>query len=176
MTASSTELRKQIEELRRQIAMLPDHTAQIAEMRKVILLSSSVSNFMAYQSVAQAVGAAAFTTVSFQTEVFDDLNEFNAGTYTFVPAAAGTYAFVAGLRGTQGAATDRISVLFVNGSERVRLYQSNTAAGLNTIAAGCSGPVNLAAGDSVQIRYYTTIADTLVTGQANTYFGGWRIK
>ena len=137
-------------------------------------VQSSRSNFMVYQSVGQVIGAGAFTDVTFTTKVFDDLIEVS-GTGVFTPTVTGTYLFSSGFTGTQVVVTNRQLGLFVNGIERVRLQSNNVESGI-PIIAGAVVPVKLTAGDAVTIRYFTGVADTGSSGQAATYFGGYRLK
>lgn len=135
----------------------------------------ATSCFRAYQSSGQAISATTTTIVQFQTEDFDDLGEYSTSTYEFVPGVAGKYIFAAGVFGGQAAATDRLIMLYVNGSERVRMQQTSGDKGQTTIA-GTSGVVSLSASDVVTLRYFTGIAETLTTGSAITYFSGYRVK
>lgn len=146
----------------------------------VALPRSAISNFMAYQSVSQTVNAPVTAIVEFQSKAFDDLSEFNTGTYAFTPKRAGTYVFSAGQHGGAGQ-SNRLLELWVNGAIRVRLQETFAAPVTPTCGftvAGNSGPVELNAGDTVNIyvTYQGSTTDTMVIGQAYTYFGGWRIK
>lgn len=87
-----------------------------------ILASTAISNFRAYQSSAQSISADTWTTVSLQTEEFDDLGEFSTSTYQFVPASTGTYSFAGGVRGTQTTVNIRGLAIYVNGSEIGRAH------------------------------------------------------
>lgn len=140
-----------------------------------ILPGASISNFMAYKSTAQSIVAATITIINFQTKVFDDLTEFNVSTGQFVPLVSGTYVFNAGVHGTTSSVGRRVLYLYVNGVEHVR-FQELSSAGNDSTMAGNSGPVKLTAGDVVATYYQSGIADTISTGQAQTYFGGYRIK
>lgn len=135
----------------------------------------SISNFMVYQAVAQPITAATQTPVTFTSEVFDDNSEYSVASSAFVAGFAGTYVFSAGVIGSQGAATRRQISLYVNGIKRVVMQDSTGNTGLSCLA-GCSGPVQLSAGDTVSISYYSGIAEDTFATQLGTYFGGWRIK
>ena len=135
----------------------------------------SISNFMVYQSVAQAVTATTQTPITFTSEVFDDNSEYSVVTSTFSPIFAGTYVFSAGIFGSQAAATRRQLSLYVNGVVRAIMQDSTGNTGACCLA-GCSAPVNLSAGDLVIISYYSGIAENTAASPTGTYFGGWRIK
>lgn len=146
-----------------------------ADKAKLNTIPGSISNFMVYQSVAQAVPGGAATPLTFTTKLFDDNTEYSIATSQFVPAISGTYVFTACVTGTQGAVTRRQLAVLVNGVQTLILQDSNGNTGACSIV-GCTGPVKLVAGDIVQIAHLTNIADTTVATQSRTYFGGWRIK
>lgn len=133
------------------------------------------SDFRAYRSSAQAIGASAFTTIVFDTQEWDDFAEYNPATGVFTPNVTGRYNFFAGIHGTQVAVAIRLISLFVNGVETVRMQQSDGNTG-NGVIAGASGTVTLTAGDSVTLRYFTTIAENTSTGSATVWFSGFRVK
>ena len=137
-------------------------------------LGITKSNFMVYQSAAQAITAATPTTVLFATKVFDVTTEVSA-TGVFTAGTAGYYMFSAGFTGTQAVATTRYLALYVNGVERARLQGVNGVTGVPCIA-GAVVPIQLAAGNTVTVVYYSALADTGVVGQVNTYFGGYRLQ
>lgn len=183
------ELRKDIEDLKAQFSGTP---AQLAELEKAVnsqaveiamvpglpapsLPLGAVSNFYVYKTALQAIGAAAYTAVNFDTALFDDLGEFNVATGTFTAAHAGFYVFAGGIEGQQGAVTRRILGVFVNAAERVRLQDGTGHTGTCMIG-GASAPIKLAAGDAVRLYYYTGIAENTLFSQQTTYFGGYRIK
>lgn len=146
-----------------------------ADKTKLNSLTGGPTNFMVYQSAAQAIPASTQTLVTFTTKVFDDNSEYSIVTSQFIPALTGTYVFSVGIGGSQVAATSRQVSLFVNGVQRV-VMQEDTGRQGNSVLAGCSGPVKLTAGDIVRISYFTGIAENLTVGQPFTYFGGWSIK
>lgn len=136
---------------------------------------ASRSCFMVYQSVAQAIGAAAWTAVTFGTKVFDTQTEVSAAG-VFTAGQTGYYSFTAGFTGSQVVSVcNRQLALYVNGAERARLQGSAADNGVPIIAGGVS-PVHLTAADTVDIRYFSANADTGTTGQNATYFGGFRLQ
>lgn len=146
-----------------------------ADKTKLDSIAGTTSNFMVYQSVAQAIPAGVITFMTFTTKVFDDTTEYLTGTSQFVAANAGTYVFVTGVTGTQATATYRQVGLYVNGAQRTVMQERSPSIG-GVALCGTSGPTKLAAGDAVRISYFSTLADNTLAGQAITYFGGWRIK
>ena len=142
---------------------------------KVKLDTLGTSDFRAYRSSAQAIGASTFTTIVFDTQEWDDLSEYDPTTGVFSPVATGRYTFFAGIHGTQVAAAIRLISIFVNGTETVRLQQSDANTG-NGLIGGGSGTITLTAGDSVTLRYFTSIAENTSTGSATVWFSGFRVK
>ena len=133
------------------------------------------SDFRAYRSTAQAIGASAFTTIVFDTQEWDDFAEYNPATGVFSPNVTGRYTFFSGIHGTQVAVALRVISLFVNGTETVRMQQTDGDTG-NGAICGASGTVSLTAGDSVTLRYFTSIAENTSTGSATVWFSGFRVK
>lgn len=134
------------------------------------------SCFSAYRSSSQAIAATTFTTIVFNTELFDDLSEYDTATGVFTAQQAGTYNFTASIvAAAMTSPMDRVMALYVNGVERIRMALTRLEPG-NAMLAGTSGPVRLAASDQVTLRYFSGNADTVQASQSMTYFSGWRIK
>ena len=139
-----------------------------------ILPTASKSSSRVTTTVAQAIVAATFTLVQFNTIGFDDLAEFNTATFLWTVKAAGTYIVGGSVYGSQGVATNRIVEVFVNGAEAGYLSQSNSDTGA-TARVG-SALIRLAAGATVGIYYYSALADTLNTSTNATYATLERVK
>lgn len=137
--------------------------------------SGALSNFSAFASATQAIAAATQTLVIFGTKVFDDTTEYSTATSKFVAASAGTYVFFAGIIGTQTTSTRRQISIYVNGAVNCVLQDNQALPGTNVIA-GASGPIKLAAGDQVNVEYFSALADTVAISAAGSYFRGFRLK
>lgn len=139
------------------------------------IVGGATSCFMVYQNSPQAISIGTQTAINYAAVVFDDTSEFSLGLSAFVAANTGTYVFNAGVAGSQTTATRRQVSIYVNGAQRI-VIQDATGNGGNCSMSGTSGPMKLTAGDQVQVRYFTSIAENTSPGQIFTYFGGWRIK
>lgn len=147
-----------------------------ADKAKLDTIPGSISCFLAYKATTgQALSAGVQTVGVFDTKVFDDNVEYSVATSKFTAKVAGTYVFNAGYGGTQVVPTRRQLSLYVNGAVRAVMQDSTADSGVSVLA-GSSGPVRLAAGDTVNAEFFSTLADTTAVGQAITYFSGWRIK
>lgn len=133
------------------------------------------SRFLAYQTGAQAIAASTATVITFNTELFDALAEFNPATGVFTAQETGIYMFSGRVHGTQGVATNRILALNINGSQASRMQQFNSSTG-DGVIAGDSGLVSMTAGDTATLIYFTGQADTTLPGANLVNFSGWRIR
>jgi len=140
-----------------------------------VLPTAAISNFRAYQSTGQSISANTWTAIIFQTKVFDDLVEYDVATGKFTAKVDGTYMFKVGIKGSQTSATNRLIMIYLNGSLYQYIFENPSFTGAIAIFAGTT-PIKLNAGDYAQAYYYTGIAETLTAGQTFTYFGGYRIK
>lgn len=132
------------------------------------------SYFSAYASTGQAAGAGAVLLVICDTQLNDALGEYDPTTGVFTAAATGLYVFHGHVFGTQTTSTNRQLMLYVNGAEVIRMQQLTSSSGASAIG-GTSGLVNLNAGNTVTMRYLSTLADTTATGASATNFSGWRV-
>lgn len=129
--------------------------------------------FHAHPSASQSLSAGVNTRINFGTELFDLANNFSA--HTFTAPAAGYYEFDAAVHFTgNGSTADNGGVeLWVNGVVSRRIAESF---GPRNQISGSSGPLNLAAGDTVQVYAWTDVAATINQFPAMTYFNGRRIS
>jgi len=146
-----------------------------ADKAKLDTIPGSISCFSAYQTSNQTITAATQKVITGYTKLFDDNSELSTTTSAFVPALAGTYVFSGGVCGSQAVVTARLVSIFVNGFQRCTLSNNSATSG-QAVALGTSPPIRLAAGDSVTLVYFSSLADVTTAGQNTTFFGGWRIK
>lgn len=130
--------------------------------------------FNASQSASVSVSTGVATKMLFQTEAVDTLNAYNPATSTFTAPAAGVYQFFASVHGNGSSPTgDFYLDVYVNGAQYRRLQEQS---GTTKALAGASGPMPLAAGDTVTIYYGGNLAVTTNIFASLTWFAGWRIK
>lgn len=136
------------------------------------------SAFFAKQSTGQSISANTTTTVLFQTEDFDLLNEYDPAKGIFTAANAGTYEFGAQVIGTQNstAPTWNLSLAIGGTASHMLSYNGNAISGLNSLWMNRGTVImQLAAGNQVSVQYTTSVADTLNSNGRNTNFWGKRI-
>lgn len=137
-----------------------------------------LSAFSAYQSTGQAISANTNTTVLFQTEEFDITGEYDAATGIFTAAAAGIYEFGAQVLGTQDTTgTTWTLSLIKNAVVHLLDYNGRAISALNGLwVRKGTLLLSLAAGNTVQVRYNVSVADTLNSTARNTVFWGRRVR
>lgn len=128
---------------------------------------SNPYKFNVWRSAAANAGNAAFAQVVFDTKEFDTNSNFATGTYT-VPLS-GFYQFNTSVNISAG--TTFIVSLFKNGSELKRGIQSG-----NATSGGFSAMVQLAAGDTIDIRTFSNAANALTVGQTTVWFSGFLVS
>ena len=79
------------------------------------LLASTGPAFIAYPSAVQTLSTGTWTTLAYNTEVYDTNNNYNTSTYAFTPTVAGYYNFNALVRST-GATTRFYTQFLKNGT------------------------------------------------------------
>ena len=79
------------------------------------LLASTGPAFSAYPSAVQTLSTGTWTTIAFNTEVFDTNSNYDTSTYAFTPTVAGYYNFNAVVRST-GATTRFYTQFLKNGT------------------------------------------------------------
>lgn len=138
---------------------------------------NSRSAFRAYQSAAQTIPSAQLTKVSFQTEDYDNLAEFdNSVNFRFTAKQAGIYLVDCGLMWATAVAGN-ITELFIykNGITVRYLYQDTQAASTAIIMTSGSATLKLGIGDYVEIFTYTSNSLALSALSHTTYFEVTRI-
>lgn len=129
-------------------------------------------SFRAYQSTAQAVAAATFTKVLFQTEDYDTGGNFANSTFT--APTAGVYMFACSIHAALADGERAVAVFYVNGARHTRVFDFSTGFALNGSATG-SALIKLAAADTVDVYVYYSVAEDTVIGTELTHFSGIRI-
>lgn len=120
--------------------------------------SNRISSFRAYQSTAQSLAATTFTKIAYQTEVFDNLGEYDNTTYRFTAKDVGIYSISGSVGWAAGVDGNRLIVsIYLNGTETKRLFDFMMGGANNAVTSG-STILKLAAGDYVEIFGYTANA------------------
>jgi len=140
-------------------------------------LRTGFTNMAAALVGTQALSAAAFTPIIFDTAVYDSQSEYSTSTGIFTAKNSGTYFVSAGLYiGGVGAGTNEVVSVFVNGAEQTRLFQIYIATS-GTAMIGGSSILQLNAGDQVQINGFSSVAGGSVGGAVkDNYFRMVRIQ
>jgi hypothetical protein len=136
-------------------------------------LQAPVPAFGAYQSTLQALAAATYTKLQFQTEEFDTDNCFdNATNYRFTPTTAGYYQLNASMA-LSGASTEGFIQLRKNGST----FKSGNDIGGTTYAVTVSALLYLnGSSDYIEVFGYSGTALNTSASQASTYFNGCLVR
>jgi len=91
------------------------------------MIASNVAStgpaFSATPSADQTLSSATWTTIAFNTEVYDTNSNYNTGTYAFTPTVAGYYNFTAVIR--SDAATTRFYTEFMKNPDGGESYYGN---------------------------------------------------
>lgn len=147
-------------------------TAAYADaLASAINIIQGTRNF-AYQNLAQAMsgGAGGFTALTNFTSIIDMTGNFNTATGLYTVAAAGLYEVTAQILFNTGTTRNNV-VIYRNGAS---LYQSTsgTLASTDVAAVLPRLPVNLLAGDTLQLVAYTGSAgvSTYVSGTTSASF------
>lgn len=125
----------------------------------------AISHVRANTAVAQNIGDSSWVTVQYDTEVYDVLGEYDAGTYTFTATFPGYYLVQAAIifsATTDWGATEYAQLsVYINGvvSSIIAFKTDFSGANIFVFLSG-SATVKLAAGDTVTVRVYQTSGAT----------------
>lgn len=133
--------------------------------------------FHAYATGSTTATAGGWTKVAFAGESFDSNNNFASNTYT--APVTGYYKFDAAVKITVGGAGETyVLALYKNNAEHKRgMYiDVSTAFDLNMLVS--PPPIQLTAGDTVDIRIYNGSGGNKSTGSQSheSYFGGYLVS
>lgn len=131
----------------------PDSDYEVANKKYVDDYSSLISGCHVYLSANQSVNSDAITIVNFNTEVFDNLSEFNNVTnYRFTATVTGKYLVCAMVSIGALAAAKRLDVMiYKNGAGYRFSYYQNAIAG-EALSGVISEIIALSANDYIDLR------------------------
>ena len=145
-------------------------------------LKTAVGNntpaFLATPSATQTISNTTFTKMTFDTEVLDTDNAYDASASTFtVPSGkGGVYIFYCNMRMPLSDGEERTHMINVNGSDDlksgVQFYPGNNAPFYST----ATQMLNLSAGDVCYQNVYVTSSGTRTTNISYTYFGAYKLN
>lgn len=132
------------------------------------------TNFYAYNSVAQSIGAGAWVKLNFNTESYDYSNEFNLTTGEFEVLNTGTYHFdiTVMINHTSAGQQDIRLALFINGGNASYDLYANSINNVAVYVANGSITVNLAKGWSVVPYIFLSSNDSTIAGYNTSKFIG----
>lgn len=118
----------------------------------------------------QVIPAFTWTTLEFDTEIKDELSEFNTGTYTFTTTLTGIYMISVMVRTISMAAGSTYRVQAYSPSAGSALLEHSHKAGTGSETVQCvSAAVSLTAAQTVLVRvYYPNVV--IVSGAAATCY------
>jgi len=137
------------------------------------IISGNTPAFGAYQSTLQALPAATYTKINFQTEEFDTHNCFdNATNYRFLPTVAGYYQLNASMALSAGSSEGYI-LFRKNGSA----IKAGNDIGGTAYGVTVSSIVSLnGSTDYVEVWGYSGTALNTSATQSSTYFNGCLLR
>ncbi len=145
-------------------------------------LKTAVGNntpaFLATPSATQTISNTTFTKMTFDTEVLDTDNAYDASASTFtVPSGkGGVYIFYCNMRMPLSDGEERTHLININGSNDdksgVQFYPGNNAPFYST----ATQMLNLSAGDVCYQNVYVTSSGTRTTNISYTYFGAYKLN
>lgn len=114
----------------------------------------------AYKSVAQSVGAAAYTKLTFDTEIYDNANNYDTSLSRFVAPEAGFYSVTTAIQWLSQIVGNRtILKIFKNGANYNLLSDSSAGGAVGSACVG-SAVMKLALNDYIEIFAYSVNAIT----------------
>jgi hypothetical protein len=140
-----------------------------------VIDTSGVSGCEATLSVAQAIGAGAYTKLALDTLAYDRLGEFDAANHRFTASQApGSYLFEYQIQASIPAATNTTLALYRNGSLSRYLPGSQTFGADAVIGGGTR--ITVAAGDYFELLIFANNAITVQAGFNGTVVSFERLK
>ncbi len=137
------------------------------------LTITGASRVRAYRSVSQNLATAAWTTMIFNLEAFDNLGEYNISTGAFVPQVSGYYQINARVMSVANtfAAGKRFIVALYAGTTPLQsgLYYTSEASGSRHADSNLSTIYNLVAGTSYYIKVFHDYGSTITTYGSGIY-------
>lgn len=156
----------------------PAATVTKSELGAFLLLpanNAEVAGFRAYRSTNQAIPAATFTTVVFDTEVRDQDNAYDPATGTFTVPFTGWYDVAWGLNPLALADQERFLVtIHCSVSGDVRPLDNRQGAAADANYSG-SQPLYLQEGEQVQIWAWRANAGNVGPGSSLSWFSAVRL-
>ncbi len=136
----------------------------------------TMSGFSVYKATTiQAINTNTWTKVTFNTEIYDMLNEFNLSQSRFVALSDGTYTFSLSIEWSSDAPANRVRAsLYVNGSSKAQVFDQTASSKITVTTHASSGTatIKLKAGDYVEVYCYTSDGTDVTYGPDLTYFNG----
>ena len=126
------------------------------------LLASTGPAFIATPSAAQTLSSGTWTTIAFNTEVYDTNGNYNTSTYAFTPTVAGYYNFTSNIR--SASTTSRFYTKFLkNGS--ISYYGNDFNFAANSLNSNYSALIYMnGSGDSVVAQAFLQGSGGLALG------------
>lgn len=143
--------------------------------RVLIYKPQLISAFEATLATNRAVAATTWTTIIYDTEVYDNLGEYDPATGIVTVKAPGIYQFEASM--IFNAVDGQTAIMRFADSADVQLkapYYNRYGAAGDVVASGMA-TIKLAAGATVKAQFYSSVAETVVNTATASYFSGRRL-
>lgn len=156
-------------------ASFNDGTGIFGLKKDLLATDSNPYKFRVYRNAAYSMGAGSITKFPFDAENFDTNNNFDSTTnYRYTAPVSGFYQFSTALA-SSATATRLLVMLYKNGSESARFWDSNGSA--QQFLGGGSVLVQATASDYFEVYYFvgTTGGNTISTS-ASCWFSGFLVS
>lgn len=152
-----------------------DGTGIFGLYKNLLAVDSNPYKFSVWRAAAQTINTGGFTTIGYDTELYDTNSNFAASTYT--APVAGFYLFIVGLSWQATASLTRmITDIYKNG---VEISRSSDVVVTSSVAGSAVSVVflQLAASDAITVRGQPVGANTAldVSSSAFNYFMGFLV-